>query len=359
MAPGTNKRKKFLTLKENKAILDGLLDGVLIVDFEGIILFANNACERLFGKKTSFLIGQNFGFPIEIGQTQEITITTSEFVHTLQLLSSKIKWGTEEVFLMSLRNVTEKKKLEEELINTYEELKQSFVQQTHANQELSRFNSIVSHDLKAPLRSIIGFSSLLTKNSDSELSANSKEYLEFIIKASKRMSQLVDDLLTLSTIQKSTADLSICDLGVMVREVLDELSPVIRENNAVVHVSRLASVPCIPGLLKQVFQNLLLNSLKFHKKGLVPIIHISDKRSEDGKTYTIILEDNGIGFDNKHASLMFEIFQRLDTEDQYTGTGIGLSIVKKIIEVHKGKISASSEPGKGAVFVIELPLNAE
>ncbi|MCE6987844.1 response regulator [Dyadobacter sp. CY323] len=235
------------------------------------------------------------------------------------------------------------------------------------NHELQQFAWVVSHDLKEPLRKIQTFSHLIKEK---YLSQNEEaiSYLNRSINSSARMSRLISDLLDYSRLSVK-ADFQPTDLNAMIDELLVDFDETIREKNAVITVDKLPLIDTIPSQIRQVFQNLISNALKFSKSDVPPRITISHEivdqktltggSSADGTFCRITISDNGIGFDEKFLDRIFVIFQRLNNISNYEGTGIGLAIAKKIMDKHNGLISAQSEENQGTRFILVLPLAQE
>lgn len=256
--------------------------------------------------------------------------------------------------------------LETMVVERTAELQTANTELAARNNELEQFAFVTSHDLNEPLRKIKVFVDLLR----SRFLANNNEalsYIDKITRSSVRMTELIDDLTQYSKLDIAAAAVNI-DLNQMLEEILIDLELVIREKQAQITIDSLPAINGIPGQIRLVFQNLLGNSLKFVQAGMPPCIHISaapveepgmHEEAADGRFVRITISDNGIGFDEKYLTRIFSVFQRLHTKDKYEGSGIGLSIVKKIIEKHRGYVTARSEEGKGATFIILLPLCTE
>ncbi|WP_194778038.1 sensor histidine kinase [Pararhodonellum marinum] len=247
-------------------------------------------------------------------------------------------------------------------------LEASNAELTKRNEELDSFNHFISHDLQEPLRKIQLFISRLEKAEDLKLQAEALTYFEKIKNSAHRMQQLIHDLLVLSHTSGAESKFEKVNLGEMLEIALQELGEEIAEKDAIIHRSHLPEINGIPFQLVQLFKNLLGNSLKYVSKDSVPEIKIGTEpiSPSDVKMFRdyneidlvkITVQDNGIGFDQKHAEKIFEMFKRLHGKNEYSGTGIGLSICKKIMENHKGFIFAKGIPNQGALFTILLPKN--
>jgi signal transduction histidine kinase/FixJ family two-component response regulator len=232
-----------------------------------------------------------------------------------------------------------------------------------SNHDLQQFASVASHDLKEPLRKIQFFGNMMKERM--ELANEDHKYLDKIIQSSHRMSSLISDLLNFARLSEPDV-FELTDLNKVISEILPDLELIISEKNAVFHIDQLPALEVAPGLIRQLFQNIISNALKFSKKDMPPVIHVRSFFVNDlsfdapgktkGKFCRIEIEDNGIGFDEKYLEKIFTLFQRLYTREEYEGTGIGLAIAKKIVEKHDGLITAKSQPGSGTEFIIILPV---
>lgn len=233
-----------------------------------------------------------------------------------------------------------------------------------SNIELQQFAFIASHDLKEPLRKIIMFGNMIRDKMD--MDQKEAVFMEKIIASSMRMNSLVEDLLSFSRIS-ITALSSNLDLNEVIEEILSDLEFAIEEKNAEIIVDNLPSMEGVHAQIRQVFQNLISNALKFQKSGVNPRIEIKStlverltfdaNASEDGQFVKITVSDNGIGFDDRFVNKIFMLFQRLNSKEQFQGTGIGLAITKKIVEKHGGIITAHSKENEGSKFILVFPLN--
>ncbi|MDR3681412.1 MAG: ATP-binding protein [Flavipsychrobacter sp.] len=221
-----------------------------------------------------------------------------------------------------------------------------------SNEQLEQFAYVASHDLQEPLRKISFYSDILKRKYGQEFSGEAAIFFDNLINATGRMRSLIQDVLTYSTVRSD--GFTMVDLNNVFEEVLYDLEIVIKEKQAQITIGTLPVILGNPRQLKQLFENLVSNGLKFSKQNAVPVIKISAQMLES--EVVLSFEDEGIGFDEKYIGKMFSLFQRLHDRDKYTGTGIGLAICKKIVELHQGSISAQGQPDQGATFLITLPL---
>ena len=227
-----------------------------------------------------------------------------------------------------------------------------------SNQDLEEFSYVASHDLQEPLRKIISYGDILQEDYAQKLGPEGEESIKTMRNAAIRMKQLIEALLEYSRVTRKVRPPEPVPLGSLIQEVLSDLETAIKESGGAVEVGTLPTLQADPIQMRQLFQNLIGNALKFSKKGEPPrvVIQAQVPGSGDSGEVEIKVVDNGIGFEGKFADKVFQPFQRLVTRDQYKGTGIGLSVCKKIVERHRGKISVTSEPGKGTAFTIRLPV---
>jgi len=232
-----------------------------------------------------------------------------------------------------------------ELLGLNSELKRS-------NGELEQFAYFASHDLQEPLRKISSFCQLIQNQCREKLGEQENQYIDFAVDAAKRMQAIIRDVLTLSRVGRDNAEFQPTDCQALVLSVQEDLEKAIGENDAEILCGPLPTVVGEPNLLKQLFQNLIENAIKYRRE-VSPRIQISAMPTPGRIRFSV--EDNGIGFDPKFVDRIFQMFQRLHHKEQYEGTGIGLAICKKVVEQHGGEIWAESEPGKGSTFHFSLP----
>jgi PAS domain S-box-containing protein len=259
------------------------------------------------------------------------------------------------------RDVSAARASQQQLRSVSEELERS-------NLELEGFATIASHDLQEPLRKIQAFGDRLVEHSAGALDAEATDYLRRMTNAAGRMQTLINDLLEYSQVTTRPEPPQPVDLGRVVAEVLSDLDERIRGSAGQVLVGPLPTILARPLQMRQLFQNLIANALKFHPAGVPPEVHVDavsrgDLRGSKGRpdripVWEIRVRDNGIGFDEKHAEKIFAPFQRLNGRQAFEGTGMGLAICRRIVAYVGGTISATAQPGEGATFVVTLPRTA-
>ncbi|MES2287198.1 MAG: PAS domain S-box protein [Bacteroidota bacterium] len=250
------------------------------------------------------------------------------------------------LYLLGISNdITDLKKLLAELKQKSEEL-------ANTNKELEQFVYVASHDLQEPLRTISNFVVLLKKKYSGTADTATAQYLQFVVDAATRMQNLIKDLLDLSRVGKNVVFIEV-DCNEVLTEVIADMEASIKESNAKITAAKLPVLKGNTRELKQLFQNLISNAIKFHKKNVIPEINITveDKNTE----YLFAIKDNGIGIEEQSINKLFVIFHRLNTSTEYPGTGIGLATCKKIVDLHNGKIWIESKFGEGSTFYFTLP----
>lgn len=226
---------------------------------------------------------------------------------------------------------------------------------SRSNAELEQFAYTASHDLQEPLRKIQAFGDRLASKAGPALGEDGLLYLDRMKESASRMQRLIQDLLTYSRISTQGTTFRTVDLNQIAREVVSDLEVRIEQTGARVELGKLPSLDADPVQLRQVLQNLIGNALKFTRPGEPPVIEVLGRDMADG-TIELVVQDNGIGFDEKYADRIFNMFQRLHGRSEYQGTGIGLAIVRKVVERHGGSIRVQSRPGEGATFIATLAL---
>jgi PAS domain S-box-containing protein len=334
------------------------------MDKKGLITFWNPQAEKIFGWKTEDVMGMRLSDTIIPAEYRErhtrgleayaksgqgkilntilelsaINKNNTEFPIELTVLP--IQQGNEEFFCAFVRDITARKTAEQQLNKRAEELAAS-------NAELEQFAYVASHDLQEPLRMVSSFLQLLEKKYAENLDETANQYIQFAVDGSNRMKSLILDLLEYSRVNTSQEQRTAVDMSTIINQVLDTYSCKIVETNASVKVSLMPVARVNKMQMSQLFQNLIGNALKYNRSAQ-PAIEIGYEEHADSHQFHV--KDNGIGIDPKFYERIFIIFQRLHTKNQFSGTGIGLAICKKIVEKHEGRIWVESVPGKGSTF---------
>lgn len=262
--------------------------------------------------------------------------------------------------------VKERKSSEEKVKHLNRQLLENIASLEQANKDLDRFAFMASHDLQEPLRKIRMFSDRLALKYNEMMDEDGRTNIQRIHKAAERMQNLITDILTFSKISVDTPSFVNCDMNALIDEVLVDLDEELKAKNGKIQIDKLPTLSVNPSLIKPLFHNLIGNALKYSKKDTSPVVMITSEISAqlNGKSSQaaslkycrIFIQDNGIGFDQKYAEEIFGMFKRLHHNSEFQGTGIGLALCKKIVEQHKGYISARSKINEGSTFIISLPL---
>lgn len=356
-------------LKESEArfrkMIEENYDGIIVTGLNGIIKYVNPAAEKLFNLKAEKLIGETFGFPVDVHKTSELVIPSSgNSSKIVEMHVTEVEWENSTVFLLVLHNITERKNTEnllreseEEIRKLNEDLELRVARRTAeleaANKELESFTYSVSHDLRAPLRAIEGFSRILLEDYNYKLDEGGKKYLNNVAAAAGHMSELINDFLELSKITRNElihADVDLSRIAANISKNLKEAEP---GRDVKFKISPGITVNADSRLMEVLLENLLSNSWKYTKNQPGAVIEFGTCEQAGKRIYYI--KDDGAGFDMKYVHKLFIPFQRLHSPKEYEGTGIGLATVQRIIARHGGKIWAEGEVGKGAVFRFTLP----
>lgn len=282
------------------------------------------------------------------------------------------------MFILTRINLRESERYKLELLHQNETLASKVTERTQeltlysdelsrSNRELEEFAFVASHDLQEPLRKIQAFSDRLETMFKDELGEKGIDYISRMKNAAQRMSNLINDLLEFSRVTTRGKDFTDTDLKVVLDEILSDLEIAIQESNTQVNISEMPVIQADISQMQQLFLNLLSNAIKFRRENVAPIINVdyehkkefSDELHTEVEWQIITIKDNGIGFSEEYADKIFVPFQRLHGRSQYKGTGIGLSVCRRIVERHGGTITAQSKDGEGATFIIKLPVEAE
>lgn len=352
------------TLRENNIILESIDDAFFAVDRNWIVTYWNSLSEKVLGRPKIDIIGKNLweAFPDSVNSQfylyyhkamrENIAQNFEEHSERLNLWYEVSVYPSERGLSVYFKDVTDRKLSELQLKELNEHLQSQAHELVVSNRYLEQFAYVASHDLQEPLRMVTSFLTILEKKYASVIDEKGKQYIYYAVDGAKRMRQIILDLLEFSRVGTKEDKMEDFNLNDLVNEIQILFRNKIEEKNATIHVGVLPTIKSYKVPLRQVFQNLISNSLKYARVGIP--CEISIKATELKNHWQFEITDNGIGIDEEYFEKIFVIFQRLHSKEEYSGTGIGLAIAKKIIENVGGKIWVASEEGKGASFYFTI-----
>jgi PAS domain S-box-containing protein len=367
-----------------QTVLDSMVEGLVVTDKQGKFVLWNPAARKIMGLGPTDLPSTEWSANLRLFLPDTVTPILPEETPLERTLRGEA--GTTEIFLrhfglnqgiwldatgsplidkdgmmrgavVAFRDITRRKTDELEIRKLNADLEEKIAKRTEqlaaANHELEAFSYSVSHDLRAPLRHIAGFSRILVNNFGPAMAVEAREYLQFIEDAVGRMGLLVEGLLSLAKLGQQSLKVCATELNKIVDDVISILEPECEDREVEWRVAKLPALDCDPILMGQVFQNLLGNALKYSRGRAKAVIEV-DSIQQPGKPVVIFVRDNGAGFNRKYADKLFGVFQRFHPDSEFEGTGVGLATVLRIIRKHGGTIWAESEPDNGATFYFAL-----
>jgi len=375
------------------AILDAALDCIISIDKTGKVTEFNPAAEETFGYQRADALGRELADliippnlrdahrkglahylktgegPVLNRRVEVPGVRSDGSELPLELSITRIRVKGPAQFTAYLRDITERKEaenamqranefLEERVAERTAELEDANVALSRSNQELDQFASVASHDLQEPLRKIQAFGDRLNKKFAAQLGEQGRLYVERMGYSATRMRTLIDSLLTFSRVTTKAEPFVPTELEEIANEVVEDLEGRLQEVDGRVEIGKLPKINADPLQMRQLFQNLIANGLKFRRSEEPPVVKV-DAKIDGGELCEISFADNGIGFEEVYLDRIFDVFQRLHGRQEYDGTGMGLAIVRKIVERHGGTITATSELEKGSTFLVTLPVRQD
>jgi PAS domain S-box-containing protein len=349
-------------------ILNSAGEGICGLDLENRTTFANPAVAKITGWAIDELVGKKeeeiffkAGGKPPIAPTghasgEQVFCRKDGTSFPVEIIKTPIDENGRTVgSVLVFKDISERKQVEERFAAKAAELARS-------NSELEQFAFVASHDLQEPLRKIQSFGDRLRTKCETVIPQEAHQYLDRMQNASARMRTLIDDLLAFSRVIRSSQPFVSVDLDTIVKEVLGDLEVRIEKTRAKIELGALHTIEADPMQMRQLLLNLIGNALKFQPPNAEPIIKIASRTftTVTGKELCeLSIEDNGIGFEEKYLEKIFAVFQRLHGRNEYEGTGVGLAVCRRITDRHHGTITARSQPGKGATFIVTLPVHQE
>jgi PAS domain S-box-containing protein len=369
-------RQSEARFREQAELLDLAPVGIFLRDLDGAIAYWNRGAEECYGWRKEEALGKISHTLLETQFPEPLEEIEAKLWHDgcwegklvrrrrdgrcITILS---RWtlrfdekGGPSAILEVNDDVTERKLAEEQIealnANLARQVKERTAELAAINKELESFTYSISHDLRAPLRHMDGFSKILLENYASELEPDVRRYLGRIVQAAGHMGRLMDDLLNLSRLGRQELTPQHTELDGLVRETLDQMSSTFAGRDVEWSIQSLPAVECDAGLMRLVFQNLISNAIKFTRSRKPAVIEVGANSNASAPTFFV--RDNGVGFDMKYADKLFGAFQRLHREEEFEGTGIGLATVQRILNKHGGRAWVDAQPGQGATFYFTL-----
>ena len=353
------------SLDERNTILESIDDGFFAIDRNSIVTYWNKKAEILLGEKRENVIGKNlhqmFANPNSMAfhDHYQMAIKENKSIHFEEFSNRSKKWFEVSAFASDkglsiyFKDTTDKKQAQKKLLFLNQTLLKQTQELTISNKELEQFAYVASHDLQEPLRMITSFLTQIEKKYNAVLDDKGKQYIYFAVDGAKRMRQIILDLLDYSRVGRNDVELEDVNLMDIITEIQSLYRKQIDELSAKIETSHLPQILSYKTPIRQVLQNLISNALKYHSKGITTEIKLGIE--DKGKYWQFYVKDNGIGINKEYFQKIFVIFQRLHNKEEYSGTGMGLAICKKIIDSLGGKIWVKANDKQGSCFYFTIP----
>jgi PAS domain S-box-containing protein len=356
------------------SLLDLTHDSIFVRDMNDVIIYWNRGAQELYGwtpeqaagKRTDELLGTVFPKPFhEIhaellrtgrweGEVEKTRADGTRVLVATRWSLQRDENATPVAILESENDITDRRRRENEIHDLNRELAKRSTELEGTNKELEAFAYSISHDLRAPLRHMVGYTELLQKHASALVDDKGRRYMMMILEAAKRMGNLIDDLLAFSRIGRAETRVTMVSLGQLVSEVQNEVWQDTEGRNMTWKIGPLPDLYGDKSMLKLALVNVISNAVKFTRTQSAPQIEIG-YTDHPNNGAVLFIRDNGVGFDMKYVNKLFGVFQRLHRADEFEGTGIGLATVQRIIHRHGGRVWAEGQVGVGATFYLSLP----
>lgn len=371
--PIPSKVHSFWLKQRYRGLLEAAPDPTIILDDAGKIVLLNARAEKRFGYSHNELIGHEVTDIIPFGFTERlmddglrsaeealdqqmgsgaelVALCKDGAVFPVEIMLTPLQTDDDVLVTAAIRDISRRKASEAAMLRKIAELHRS-------NEELSQFAYIASHDLQEPLRMISSYTQLLAKRYAGRLDSDADDFIGFAVDGAERMQRLIQDLLAYSRVGTDSINLAEVSSEKALDEALINLRSAIDDCGAVVTRDALPTIRADATQLTQLFQNLVGNAIKYRRE-TTPHVHISARRNADDK-WEFTIKDNGLGIEKQYLTRIFGMFQRLHSREEFSGTGIGLAICKKIVDRHGGNISVESTPGEGSAFHFSLGVHVD
>jgi PAS domain S-box-containing protein len=351
--------------EEKNNILESIGDGFFTVEKNWVVTYWNDEAEKMLGMQKDKVLGKNLWhvFPAHINshsyKKYHQAIESSERISFEDYYSALERWfeitayPSKNGLSVYFKDITDRIAAQIELNELNINLRKTAQDLAVSNAELEQFAYIASHDLQEPLRMITSFLAQIEKKYNDVLDQRGRQYIHFAVDGARRMRQIILDLLEFSRVGRFEGELEKVNVNEIIQEVISLYEKQIEESSATIYFSNLPVIDVFRSPLRQVIQNLVGNALKYQEPGAKPVIHVEVEEMRDH--WKFLIKDNGIGIEPEYYDRIFNIFQRLHNKEEYSGTGIGLAIVKKIVEAMGGEIWIEPNEKKGSIFIFTIP----